>query len=281
MNDVLALFMKAYDPDYIAGHVLVLADLAHDAPEIYGKAAQKPASREEIPDDVWRELSAAQIPDQSWDGFAEQADAYCSPFKGFEQGMRQFRPNDVLWLDRTGQLKRQLTTISDMPDGRTLTLDLSQVDPAVALMIETRIGSVDQVGREGRNVIELPVMDEDLPDLIRLAIVGTVRPRAWDPQARYVAAVAKIYASDPDLTIEQFLAESPFARSGQSTIKASSAWWAKPPMTMPWRCCATGFSTTQPGYPHIWPWRMGRCARLCGQHYTNSSMSLGQRTDRR
>jgi hypothetical protein len=222
MNDVLALFMRAYDPDHIAGHVLILADLAHEAPEAYGKAAQTPASQEEIPDDVWQELSAAPLPDQSWDGFAEQVDAFCSPFKGFDQGMRQFQANDVLWLDRTIELKRQLTTISDAPDRRTLTLDLAQVDPAIALMIETRIGAVDAAGREGRNVIELPVLDEDIPDLIRLAITGTVRPRTWDLQARYVEVVDKINASDPDLTIEQFLAESPFARCGQSTIKAQT-----------------------------------------------------------
>ena len=71
-------------------------------------------------------------------------------------------------------MNRHLTTISDKPGERTLTLDLSQVDPAISLMVETRIGSVDLVGREGRNVVELPVMDEDLPGLVRLAIAGKV-----------------------------------------------------------------------------------------------------------
>src|SRR5713226_643716 len=47
MNELLALFMRAYDPDHIAGHVQVLADLAHDAPEIYGRAAQKPTGQGE------------------------------------------------------------------------------------------------------------------------------------------------------------------------------------------------------------------------------------------
>lgn len=220
MNEVLACFMRSYDPDHIAGHILLLADLAHEAPEVYGKAAQKPGSKEAIPDDVWQELSASPAPDQSWDEFAEQMGTYCSPFKGRDQGMRQFLPNEVLWLDRAGQMKRQLTTISDKPDQRTLTLDLSRVDPAIALMIETRIGSVDPGGREGRNIIELPVMDEDLPDLVRLAITGTVRPYTWDLQARYAAAVDKTYATDRDLTFGQFITETPFARCGQSMIKA-------------------------------------------------------------
>jgi hypothetical protein len=230
MNDVLALIMRAYDPDHIAGHVLVLADLAHDTPEIYGKSAQKPAGQEEeIPDDVWQELSATPVQNQDWTGFAEQVDAYCSPFKGFDPSTRQFRPNDVLWLDRADQMNRHLTTVSDGPDERTLTLNLSQVDPAISLMVETRIGSMDLVGREGRNIIELPVMDEDLPDLVRLAIAGTVQPHTWDLQARYVAAVDKMYASDPDLTVDKFLAESPFARSGQSTIKARTP-FSQPPV---------------------------------------------------
>jgi hypothetical protein len=222
MNEVLARFMRAYDPDRIAWHALVLADLAHESPEDYGKTAQRPASKEEIPDDEWQELSGAPVSDQNWYEFAEQMDAYCSPFKGLDQGMRRFRPNDVLWLDRSGKLERALNSISDTPDRRTLALDLSQVDPTVALMIETRIGSMDSVGRKGRKVIELPVMEDDLPDLVRLAITGTVRPQAWDLQARYVAAVDRIYPSDPDLTVEQFLAESPCARSGQSTIKVQT-----------------------------------------------------------
>jgi hypothetical protein len=220
MSEVLALFMRAYDPDHIAGHVSVLADLAHDAPEIYGRDAQKAVGQEEIPDDVWQVLSAAPIPNQGWDELAEQVDAYCSPFKGFGPGRRQFRANDVLWLDRAGQINRHLTTVSDRPGERTLTLNLSQVDPAISLMVETRIGSVDPDTREGRTVIELPVTDEDLPDLIRLAISGTVRPLTWDLQARYAAAADSSRASGPDLTVDQFLAESPFARSGRSTIKA-------------------------------------------------------------
>jgi hypothetical protein len=228
-NKVLVLFMRAYDPDHIAGHVQILADLAHDSPERYGRNAQKLAGQEDISDDVWQELSAAPIEGQDWTGLAEQVDSFCSPFKGFGPGIRQFRPNDILWLDRSGQMNRHLTTISDKPGERTLTLDLSQVDPAISLMVETRIGSVDLVGREGRNVVELPVMDEDLPGLVRLAIAGTVRPHTWDLQARYAAAVDEINTSDPDLTVDRFLTESPFARCGQSTIKARTS-FPQPPV---------------------------------------------------
>ncbi len=148
-NEVLALFMRAYDPDYIAGHVQVLADLAHDSPEIYGKGAQKLDGQEQIPDEVWQELSAAPAQNRDWVGFAEQVDAYCSPFKGFGPGTRQFRASDILWLDRAGQMNRHLTTISDRASERTLMLGLSQVDPAVSLMLETRIGSVDLEGYSG------------------------------------------------------------------------------------------------------------------------------------
>jgi hypothetical protein len=90
-------------------------------------------------------------------------------------------------------------------------------------MVESRIGSIDPADREGRNIVELPVMEEDLPDIIRLAITGTVQPRTWDLQARYMAAASEIHASDPDLTVGQFMTACPFARSSHSTIKVRTA----------------------------------------------------------
>ena len=162
------------------------------------------------------------------DALAEQASSYFSPFKSPLPGMRRLSPGDIVWLHRYGDSQRDLTTVKDPSGARTFVLDLSQVDPAIALMVESRIGSVDPADREGRNIIELPVMEEDLPGIIRLAITGTLRSGTWDLQTRYVAAADEIHASEPDLTVDEFLADSPFARSGQSTIKIRTAFPESP-----------------------------------------------------
>jgi hypothetical protein len=222
MNRCLAPFMRAYDPDHIGIHVQILADLAHTDPAVINKVvAQRPPAQD--PDAFWREVSETPVRDRDWTRLAEQADAYCSPFKGLDQDAQRFQQREIIWLHRAEPSRRTLATVSEMPGGRTYTLDLSRTDPAIALMVETRVGSLDLGGREGRNVIELPVQDEDLSDLLQLSIAGMVQPHAWDLQARYVSAVETFRGSDPDLTVDQFLAASPFACSGQFTSKLRSA----------------------------------------------------------
>lgn len=228
MNEALATIIRAYDPDHVAVHVPIVADLAHEDPEIVGKMVEGRARRGEDPDEVWQELRTRHVNIEGLDALAEQASSFFSPFKSPLPGMRRLSPGDIVWLHRYGDSLRDLTTVKASPDARAFVLDLSRVDPAIALMVESRIGSLDPADREGRNIIELPVMEEDLPDIIRLAITGTVQPRTWDLQARYVAAASEIHASDPDLTVDQFLTDSPFARSGQSTIKIRTSFPAAP-----------------------------------------------------
>lgn len=229
MSEVLASIARAYDPDYIAVHVPILADLARDDPDIVSKVVKGRARHGEDRDKVWQDLRTTHVSPERLDALAKQANAYFSPFKGLLPEVRGFSPGDIIWLHRYDDLKQHLTTINDAPDRRTFVLDLSQVDPAIALMVESRIGSVDGADREDRKIIELPVMEEDLPAIVSLAIAGDIRYFSWDLHARYMTVTDNTHASEPDLTVERFLADSPFARSGQSTVKAQTS-YPEPPI---------------------------------------------------
>ena len=227
MSEVLASITRVYDPDYIAVHVPILADLAHDDPEIVSKVIEGTHHGGDR-DVLWQELRSRHVRLERLDALAEQANAYFSPFKSPLPEERTFSPGDILWLHRYGDSKRDLTTIKDASERPTFVLDMSQVDPAIALMVESRIGSVGGGDREGREIIELPVMGEDLPAIINLAITGSVQHFTWDLQARCAAVAGSIHASEADLTVERFLDDSPFARSGKSTIKAQASYPESP-----------------------------------------------------
>ena len=70
---------------------------------------------------------------------------------------------------------------------RVLTLDLDCVDPLITLMIETRIGSATDDGGQGR-VLPLPVIRDDVPEFVRLAITGLPQLQGWDPNAAWEQA---------------------------------------------------------------------------------------------
>jgi hypothetical protein len=182
MKSDLYPFLRMYDPDYIATAIL---------------------------GQEWHVLS---------DEFATQIDSCCSPFKGFDQDERHYRSHEIRWLSSEYSSGRELATISDDPSGRTFVLNLSNLESAVALMIETRIGSLLPDSRNGRHVIELPVKNEDVPGLIRLAITGQTLPAMWDIQARYQQALGAGSASHQTFTIDQFLVDTPFARSARQTL---------------------------------------------------------------
>jgi hypothetical protein len=229
VSEVLASVARAYDPDYIAVHVPILADLAHDDPEVIGKAVEERVRRGEDRDEVWQELRTRHLAFEGLDVLAEQASTYFSPFKGLLPEERSFSAGDIIWLHRNGDSTRHLTTFNDAPDRPTFVLNMSEVDPAIALMLESRIGSIDGANREGREIIELPVLEEDLPAILSLAITGSVRLFTWNLQARYMTVRDQTHASEPDLTVERFLADSPFEHSGQSTIKAQTS-YPEPPI---------------------------------------------------
>jgi hypothetical protein len=224
----LVAFMRPYDPDHVAGHVPTLADLAHADPTFAKRAVQEFASPGEDQDTTWRRLRTEPAGDPDWARLAQQIDAYCSPFKGSDPATRKFEAHKILWLDRTSPSTTAFTTVPDQSEACIFILDLSNVDPALALMVETRIGSIDPTLREDRNIIELPVEDVDLRDLVRLAVTGNVRPTTWDLQARYLNAVDTIRGSDPDLTIDRFLADTPFGRSARWTTSLRS--YPEPPI---------------------------------------------------
>ena len=220
MSDALISVMRSFDPDHVAVHGLILADLAHDDPEFANRILER--YPEEDRDEVWRELRKNHVNLEALDALAEQANSYLSPFKSGLPGARKLSPGDIIWLHRYGESRRHITTLNGDPTSQTIVLDLSQVDPVIALMVESRIGSVDNDDREGRNILELPVFDDDLPEIIRLAITGTVRPQTWDLQSRYLAAAGDSDSANQQFTIETLLNRCPTARSGQSTIKAQT-----------------------------------------------------------
>jgi hypothetical protein len=223
MKELLASIARAYDPDYVAVHVPILEDLAHDDPEFMDRILAEHSRGQEDLDGVWQELRTMSVNIEGLDALAEQATSYLSPFKGFAPGTRKFSPSDVVWLHRYGDSQKDLNVVKPAPHQQIFVLDLSRVDPAIALMVESRIGKFDPADREGRNIIELPVMEEDLPGIVNLAIAGTVRPAMWDLHKRYVTASGVTPSSGPELTLDQFLANTPFSSAGQSTIKIRMA----------------------------------------------------------
>ncbi len=227
MPEVLAHLMRQYDPDHIAVHVPFI-DATYDDPAEFNKVAKERILQGEDRDVVWSRLTATQADPGDWDGLAEQANIYCSPFKGFVPTTYEFESTEIIWLHHAYNSGGLLSSVSSTPGKRMYTLDLSQVDPVIALMVETRIGSIDPASDERHEAIELPVADADLPNLVRLSITRTTPGEIWNPQAYSLSAVNSIHALDPNITIDRVLTETPFGRSGQSTFKIRA--FSSPPV---------------------------------------------------
>ena len=90
MSEALVSVTRAYDPDQIAVHVPILADLAHEDPEIVGRVVEGRARRGEDRDAVWRELRTQHVNIEGLDALAEQASTYFSPFKSPSQACAGF-----------------------------------------------------------------------------------------------------------------------------------------------------------------------------------------------
>jgi hypothetical protein len=207
--------LRAYDPDMVAGHVPILADLAEADPGVIDKAVGRFANAGESPEEAWERLSAEPLQGDGWDKLAVQVDAWCSPSKGLDQDASSYAPREVRWFERHPETDREFAVMPWMGDDKTFLLDLSSVDPALALMIETRVGALDPKARDRRHPVELPVEDEDLPHLVRLAITGEARDERWDLHTRYLTAIGVAVTGQPPaaLTGEEYLANTPFART--------------------------------------------------------------------
>jgi hypothetical protein len=210
-SDLLGL-VRVYDPDIIAGHVPLVEDRNHSD----GTAAG-PGNGNSGPNDtaLRRHVLNQTIEADPWDDVAELADAWCSPFKGVHQDARSFAGYEVVRFARQADSYQYLTVMPQLADQPPLViLDLSEVDPVVALMIESRIGSLDLYDRERLHPVELRAESADLVSLVLMAITGEARLAGWDPGSRYLAPVGAAASSgSAALSGDQLAQRTPFART--------------------------------------------------------------------
>ncbi|MDQ1045504.1 hypothetical protein [Streptomyces sp. V4I2] len=212
--------LRNYDPDHVAGLVPTLADAARMDPTVRDRMVAQYATPDESSDTTWNRLSSLSLQMPRWEGLAGQLDGWCSPFKGVRQNKQRFEAHNVRNLGQEHDSRGSLATVSVPPDDQMFTLDLSRVDPAIALMVETRLGSADAAARPDENIMELPVEDEDLPALIHLAITGKPRAIGWDLGSRFRTVANG--DSPQELTADEFMAATPFAHTGRWTTRLSS-----------------------------------------------------------
>jgi len=204
-------------------HALTVADLAVEQPSIADRLVDQYALSGETREETWARISTEElIPDGPWDALAAQVDGWCSPAKGLQQEARAFAPAEVGSLHRDDAPGLDLSLLPATPGDPVYMLDLAGVDPLIALMIESRVGTLPAGAQRGVNVIELPVLEEDLPALIRLAVTGEV-DGAWDLHNRYVTATGIAATPQPPsaLSGDAYLAGTPFAHTHRSLAKVT------------------------------------------------------------
>jgi len=223
--------VRTYDPDIIAAHTPIMEDLAQGDPSVIQRMVQRLKIDDESDEEAWDRISVEPHDDESWEALAGQVDEWCSPLKGLHQDVRSFPADEIYPFPRHGEADREFAIIPPLPDERIFTLDLSAVDPTLALMIESRVGALDARGHGTLHPIELPVENEDLVHLVRLAITGEA-PRGWDLHTRYLTACGVAITGQPPsaLTGEQYLQQTPFARTDRWLIRVRTAGAPKPPV---------------------------------------------------
>jgi hypothetical protein len=206
--------------------VPLVGDLAVIDPAVVDPLIEKYAWEGEGPDETWGRLSGEPLRDQSWERLAAQVNAWCSPFKGVDQSIRSFEAREVHWLDHRSKADRELTLMPELLGDRIFTLNLHQLDPVVALMVETRIGSVDPDRGTHGNVVELAVTEGELPVMVHLAITGAVHPGTWELHTSYLEArgLAITPSPPPALTVDELIANTPLARSRRWTTRVGTAY---------------------------------------------------------
>jgi hypothetical protein len=224
--DLLPL-LRLYDPDYVGGHMRTVGDLGQD-PDTKAKIIAKHRFEGESEEQTWSRLRLERLINDNWDDFAAQVDAWCSPYRGTQQESTTFRPQHLDWPARNGQSRRHLLTVPVTPEARVIVFDLTQVDPLVGLMVETRIGSVDEVVRDDSKIVRIPVNDDDLPKLITLAITGTTT--GWELHDRNQDTGGPLSTPEPssELTISELMADSPYGHTARWTTSVTSAY--EPPV---------------------------------------------------
>ena len=173
--------LRAYDPDGVAVHAMTVGDLAVADPRVIDRLVERFGLEGETRDATWARIADEPIRDRPSELAAEQIDGWCSPFKGLQQDATAFNRTQFNFLHRDGQPGGGLSLLPGVQDEVVYTLNLASVDPFLALAVESRVGALAQAARQDLHVIELPVLDEDLPALVGLAITGEVSPGGWGP----------------------------------------------------------------------------------------------------
>lgn len=227
--------LRAYDPDGVAVLVMPVADLAVGDPAVVDRLVERFSLEGETRDATWARIADEPVYDGPLEVTAEQVDGWCSPFNGLRQETRAFGGAEVDRLRRDGRPGGGLSLLPEDSGEIVYTLNLAGVDPLLALAVESRVGALAQDARKGLNVIELPVLDEDLPFLVWLAITGEVPPGGWDLHRRYLTTLGLAVSGEPPsaLTGAGYLAGTPFARTLRGLTRVGTA---GPPPTV----CAIG-----------------------------------------
>ncbi len=230
LPEALLPLLRAYDPDHVAVYEMIVADLAVMEPDAHDRLVKRARLEGETVDATRARVANEPIEDGPWELIANQIDGWCSPFKGLQQDARSYDRAQVDVLCRSGQPGVSLSLLPAFPDDVVYTLDLAGVDPRLALMVESRVGALPQGIRQGLTVVELPVLEEDLPALVRLAITGQVH-HGWDLHHRYLTACGLAATGEPPsaLTGEGYLAGTAFARTLRGLSKIGTV---SPPPTV-------------------------------------------------
>ncbi len=223
--------LRTFDPDGVAVHARTVADLAVADPGVVDRLVEQFGFEGETRDATWARIASEPVQDEPWDVAAEQVDGWCSPFKGLRQEASAFERAEVDVLHRDGRPGGGLSLLPAATGEIVYTLNLAGVDPFLALAVESRVGALAQGARQGLHVIELPVLDEDLPALVWLAITGEVSPGGWDLHRRYLTTLGLAMTGEPPsaLTGASYLAGTPFARTLRGLSKVGTA---EPPPTV-------------------------------------------------
>ena len=223
--------LRAYDPDVVAVHAMTVGDLAVADPSVVDRLVERYGLEGETRDATWARIVDEPVRDRPSDVTAEQIDGWCSPFKGLQQQATAFNRTQLSFLHRAGQPGGRLSLLPGVQDEVVYTLRLAGVDPFLALAVESRVGVLAQGARQNLQVIELPVLDEDLPALVGLAITGEVSPGGWDLHRRYLTTLGLAVTGEPPsaLTGANYLAGTPFARTLRGLTKVGTA---EPPPTV-------------------------------------------------
>ena len=224
-EDMLRL-LKNYDPDVFMNHTPTVGEVS----EIDPSAIEKVRSGLNLSNDEFAKLwpnIREQIAGngERHQSLAGQLDEWCSPFSGISTDANTFDATHFGSIRTRGSGPSSSITYlaGDQLHPDVYALDLSEVDPDLALIIESRIGSPAYASDKTFNIIRLPVESEQLPMLVDMAITGQIHPGGWDPEQAYVKSRCTAQR-EPHVALNEktFFEQTPFGKTQVGLVKAQS-----------------------------------------------------------